>query len=106
MDLVRNFSILILVVLATHGFWGVCTVVYALLLPASLQSSRVELLNVAILVGWVFFVGLLGRTLFSGPRARRFLIATMVLVILLCVWFGWSLHISFEPAQLIKKGPE
>jgi len=110
MTLMRNLSILILVVLATLGFWGLCTTAY-LMVPTGPFETRTgvrgeELLNAAVLCGWLFFVGSLGRKLFAGTTARRFLIVTVALVVLLCLWFSWSLHISLEPAQLLEKGPE
>ena len=104
----RNLSILVLVVLATRGFWSVCTLAYVVLGTGPLQTrpgnTGLELLNGAVLGCWLFFVWRLGMALFSGPTARRFLTATVVAVALLCLWFSWSLHISLEPAVLLKKG--
>lgn len=85
-------------------------VAYVLLSPGGLQPHTrmygVEFANVGVLAGWVFFVWRLASSLFSGPRARGFLVTTMILVVVLCLWFGWSLHISLAPAELLEKGPQ
>lgn len=116
-----NFSIFVLLALATEGLWSVWRQVlffsweilhvFGLLGPplggstATLDIFVIVLLSAVVLAGWLLFVARRGMTLFSGPTAGRSRVATVVFVILLCLWFIGSLYsfldVARQPAQLL-----
>lgn len=116
-----EFSILVLLLLATGGFWGLwrrvlffsweLLHVFGLLGPplgggtSTLDIFAVVLLSAVVFAGWVFFVARRGMPLISGPAARKFRVVTLVFVILLSLWFigslYWFLDMARQPAQLL-----
>jgi len=111
-----NFSIFVLVVLATAGLWSVWREVlffswevlhvFGLLRPppggstTTLDILVILLLSAVVLAGWVFFVARLGKTLFFGPTARQFGVATIAFLVLLSLWLIWSLYSFLDIARL------
>ncbi len=85
----RNFSILVVMLLATYGFW-VLTAVYfisPLLVPRA--SYRMyfglgtipDILELIIFGAWAFFVARIGWSFFSGSSASRYRVALVALTV-------------------------
>lgn len=101
----RNASLVALYLLATLGFRSVCSLPYALLRPRLVPGHEgiyaVEVVNAVVMGAWLLFVAWSSKPLFTGQRARRARITTLVLIVLLAVWFIWGLHTALQPAQRI-----
>jgi hypothetical protein len=99
----NRLSLFILVTLATLGFWQVCAILSFAVAPApstALGGIRlVELLSAVALIGWGIFVLRLLPAGSPGPGQRRFVLATLGTVVLLSIWFLWSLHVGFQAAE-------